>query len=360
MVKKTGNFWVSKSVQPLIFMFKEALLLLLKVFAGSYIVIGLSNYSTIGQTETLYKTGVTALGTALLWVTNSYANEVYQSRYSWIKTPVTRLVINLVISVLSTVVVWSLIVSLWNAPWKGFDPSIPIRYFSPSNILMTFFITIFITIFMHGRSFLLEWRNAASEAERLKKEQVAAQYESLKNQVNPHFLFNSLNVLTALVHKDADQAELFIRQLSKVYRYVLESRDNETVSLEDEIKQLEAYIFLLKIRFGDSFNATVEVQSLDQRVAPLTLQMLVENAVKHNETSRNNPLYVTIKEENDSIVVCNNLQLKSIVSDSSGVGLSNIRARYGFLTNRPVETENTGDTFCVRVPLVATQTGLIL
>ena len=334
-------------------MYREAVSTFLKVALGSFVVFHLFNLKEIGQFENTYKLVLTAITTGGIWVCSAFSGEILGKRYTWIAHPVHRFVINFVATALAALLLWWWVVAFWEAPWKGIDWTRAFRIFGWKSFFTTLTTTLFVSIFMHGRSFLMEWRQAASEAERLKKEQIAARYETLKSQVNPHFLFNSLNVLTELVHKDADQAELFVRQLSKVYRYVLESRDSETVRLEEELKQLEAYVFLLKIRFGDSFDTQIEVHSLHQKVAPLTLQMLVENAVKHNEASKSNPLRLQIKEENGCILVCNNLQLKSMVSDSSGVGLSNIRARYGFLTTQPVETIQTDTSFCVKVPLIA-------
>lgn len=331
---------------------KEYIKLFFAVFLGATIVIGLANYDPKMSGMAAYKIALSALATALLWVGNSSVTDILSDRYSWIKTPVFRLFITLLATLAITLIVWWFIVAIWDAPISGFDAFRAFRNFSLSRFLPTLFITLFISIFMHGRSFLLEWRQAAGEAERLKKEQISARYETLKNQVNPHFLFNSLNVLTELVHKDADQAERFIRQLSAVYRYILDSRDRETVTIEEEIQQLESYFFLLKIRFGDSFNSKIDVQSLDRNIAPLTLQMLVENAVKHNEVSKSKPLFVEIREEQQHLIVENNLQIKQNVSDSSGVGLPNIQARYRFLTDQLVETEQNTTHFRVKIPLI--------
>lgn len=331
---------------------KKYIKLFFAVFLGAIIVIGLFNFEPNMPAIAVYKITLSALATALLWVGSSSVTDILQKRFPWIKMPVLRLVITLFATSLITLIVWWFIVAIWDAPNRGFDAFRAFRNFSLSDFLPTLFITLFISIFMHGRSFLLEWRQAAGEAERLKKEQISARYETLKNQVNPHFLFNSLNVLTELVHKDADQAERFIRQLSAVYRYILDSRDRETVTIEEEIQQLESYFFLLKIRFGDSFNSKIDVQSLDRHIAPLTLQMLVENAVKHNEVSKSKPLFVTIREEQQHLIIENNLQLKQNVSDYSGVGLPNIEARYRFLTDQMVVTEQTTTHFRVKIPII--------
>jgi LytS/YehU family sensor histidine kinase len=195
-------------------------------------------------------------------------------------------------------------------------------------------------------------RQATLDAEVLQKESAIAKYESLKNQVSPHFLFNSFNALTNLVYEDQDKAAKFIKQLSEVYRYVLDTREKEVVPLREERKFLDAYLFLQQIRFGDKLNLTIELDDLKCLVAPLVLQILVENAIKHNIVSEENPLQINIYAKDEFIVVENNLQQKSvIVNDSSGVGLDNIKKRYAFLSDRPVEILND-KKFIVRIPIL--------
>jgi len=332
---------------------KEYSLLFLKIFAGSYVVISLLNAGRYdGSFQFFYKTGMAALATALIWLGCGILSEVQMGGITWLKAPLKRFLIMLAATMVYTFLIWWFIATAWNAPWKGFDLLRPVRSFEWDAFLPTLFITLFISIFMHGRSFLYEWRQMALEAEQLKKEQITARYETLKNQVNPHFLFNSLNVLTALVHKDADMAEQFIRQLSAVYRYVLDSRDQEVVPLTEELHQLESFIYLMKIRFGNSFTAEINVPDTDGYVAPLTLQMLLENAIKHNEVSKSNPLKIEIFRENDMISIKNNLQPKSTVEPYSGVGLENIRMRYQLLSDRKVEIHTDEQVFQVKVPVV--------
>lgn len=332
---------------------KTYLLLFLKIFSGSFLVIVLLNAGRFdGSFQFFYKTGLAAVATGLLWLGSGILSDMKMGGITWLTAPLKRFLIMLAATFVYTFLVWWFIATAWNAPWKGFNLLRPVTGFEWNEFLPTLFITLFISIFMHGRSFLYDWRQSALEAEQLKKEQIAAKYETLKNQVNPHFLFNSLNVLTALVHKDADMAEKFIRQLSAVYRYVLDSRDQEVVPLREELHQLESFIYLMKIRFGNSFTAEINVPDTDGYVAPLTLQMLLENAIKHNEVSKSNPLKIEIIRENDVILVKNNLQPKSTVEPSSGVGLENIRMRYQLLSDREVEIHTDEQFFEVKVPVV--------
>jgi len=207
---------------------------------------------------------------------------------------------------------------------------------------------------LHGRTFLLNWRQTLLEAERLKREQVAARYEALKSQVNPHFLFNSLNVLSSLVHRDADMAEKFIRQLSDVYRYILDSRSKETVPIKEELSILRSYLFLMDIRFGTALQTNISIPDNTRgHLAPLTLQMLVENALKHNEISKSNPLHIEVFLENeDWIVVRNNLSPKNILPESTGVGLANIQSQYQLLSEKAVLITDHDGFFTVKIPVL--------
>ncbi|WP_460971476.1 sensor histidine kinase [Spirosoma migulaei] len=192
-------------------------------------------------------------------------------------------------------------------------------------------------------------------AERLEKENVQAQFAALKSQVNPHFLFNSLSILSSLVHADADLSEKFIDQLSRAYRYILEQKDNERVLLKTELEFIQAYRFLLNIRFENKFDVLINVPEADQTrysIAPLTLQLLVENAVKHNRMSAKEPLKVHIKLDADCLVVENNLQTRPKSENSTGVGLENIITRYALLTDQPVWVGESDGLFVVKIPLL--------
>lgn len=214
-------------------------------------------------------------------------------------------------------------------------------------------ITFVISAFMHGREFLENWRKAALDAEKLKKESAVARYESLKSQVNPHFLFNSLNALTNLVYEDQDKAAKFIKQLSEVYRYVLDTREKETVSMQEEIRFVKSYLFLQQIRFGDNLKVKLNLNNATGNVAPLALQLLLENAIKHNIISQENPLDVEMKVENGFIWVENKLQRKITMGEnSSGMGLNNIRSRYAFLSNKDVIVKEDADMFSVGLPII--------
>lgn len=199
-----------------------------------------------------------------------------------------------------------------------------------------------------------QWKQSMVEAERLRRENVQSQLDILKSQVNPHFLFNSLNTLSSLVHDNPDLSVEFIQKLSKTYRYVLEIKDKELISLEEEMECAHAFLFLLHIRFGEALEVKVDIPpaKLTYYVAPLSVQLLIENAIKHNVVARKRPLRLEISVVEDQLIVRNNYQPKDAEGESTGTGLANIRARYQLLVRRDVAVHQTPEEFSVAIPLV--------
>ena len=200
----------------------------------------------------------------------------------------------------------------------------------------------------------LKLTEANTQLIRLQKENLQSQFEVLRQQVNPHFLFNSLNVLTSLIKLEPDLAEKFTEHLSKVYRYVLENKDNDLVNLQTELDFLDAYIFLLNIRFMDKIvvNVTIENDKKELLILPLALQLLIENAIKHNSMSKKNPLKIEIFiDKENKLNVVNNLQERESHMASTGVGLKNIEHRYYLLELPAPEFIKTETNFIARIPL---------
>jgi LytS/YehU family sensor histidine kinase len=285
---------------------------------------------------------------ALLWIGNGWISHFISSKIPWVENPTKRFfwgIVSTLVYTISLVVVAS---RLWAA---AFHFAID-NYFE--IIIPALSITMVISLFIHSREFLIQWKKSAVDAEVAKKESVAAQYESLKNQVNPHFLFNSLNTLTNLVYEDAEKAVKFIKQLSEVYRYVLSSKDKELVPLVEELSFLQSYIFLQQIRFGEKLRVTVDILQSEGLIVPLALQLLIENAIKHNVIAEDHPLTINVYGTQHSIVVENNLQRKSVIMEESpGTGLENIKGRYAFLTSEKVKIEESENAFKVEIPLLA-------
>ncbi len=219
-----------------------------------------------------------------------------------------------------------------------------------ASLTVSFFvISIYETIF-----FYTKLQKSITEKEQLERENIKSQLEGLKNQVNPHFLFNSLNTLTYIIPEDPKKAVSFVQQLSKVYRYILEIRNEKLIPLTEELKFLDAYIFLLKERFGDNFKIEVDIphEYQSHKVVPLSLQLLLENAIKHNIISSLKPLTIEVFVEKGKLIVRNNLQKKNQVMNSTKAGLQNIKNRHSFYSNKKVEVLSTSEYFIVMLPLL--------
>lgn len=199
------------------------------------------------------------------------------------------------------------------------------------------------------------WKESQLNAERLMRENIQAKYDVLKSQIDPHFFFNSLSVLTNLVYKSPDLSAEYITQLAKSYRYILDKKFENLVPIKTELEFLESYSFLIRIRHQSSIefhiNISDEVQCTGM-VPPATLQMLVENAVKHNRFSANDPLRICIKDEDGYLIIANDLRKRASIQNSIGVGLDNISKRYELTSDKRITISETQNTFTVRVPII--------
>ena len=200
-----------------------------------------------------------------------------------------------------------------------------------------------------------EYKSTSLEAEQLKNITAQAELQLIKSQVNPHFLFNNLNVLSALIMKDNQEANKFIEEFSKVYRYILSNHEKEVVELKTELEFIQPYIFLLQKRFADALVININIHESYEAyyIIPASLQMLIENAIKHNVVSRNKPLMIEVHSNgNNTIVVSNNLQAKQTMEVSTGIGLQNIIKRYKLVSNKEVKIHAGVNDFTVTLPLL--------
>jgi sensor histidine kinase YesM len=271
--------------------------------------------------------------------------------HSWDKSPGKRLLIQ-VLTGLLIVFFWIIVVRL-SANYLLFQVKLIILSDEVMLIMLAFVLITFFNLAEFGFFLNERYRKSLAEVERFRKESAEYQFEMLKLQLNPHFLFNSLNTLSSLVHEDTANAAEFIRKLSDVYRYVLDNRNRELVTLREEMEFAQSFTFLQGLRFQGmiDFRFDVAGRSLDYKIAPMTMQLLLENAVKHNVASRKLPLQITISSEDDELVVTNNLQPKD-EQNGTGMGLKNIVSRYAFLTDRKVEIIRGDQFFKVVIPLI--------
>lgn len=201
-------------------------------------------------------------------------------------------------------------------------------------------------------NFFKYWKKTVLESEQLKRESLTLQYESLKNQVNPHFLFNSLNILTSLIETNKESSVKYVKQLSQVFRYVLDQNARELVPFSEELEFIESYNYLHKIRFGNHYEVTVNVNNKDFYIVPMTLQILLENAVKHNEISLDFPLRISIVDDDKYLVVSNTIKTRNYLPDSNQVGLKTLNFQYEFFCGEKPTVTHTENEFTVKVPKI--------
>ncbi|MFY0650761.1 MAG: histidine kinase [Cyclobacteriaceae bacterium] len=227
-----------------------------------------------------------------------------------------------------------------------------------SHVVQNFVIAIVLDLILvaiyEGVYFFKLWKDSLTKTEKLEKEYMSSRFEALKNQINPHFLFNSLNTLSSLVHEDADKSEQFIDEFAKIYRYVLENQENMAVSLKSELEFTHSYLYLQKIRFGESLDSEIKIEAskLDYMIPTLSLQLLIENAIKHNKVTKSDPLKIVIRNEDHYLIVENNLQRRETNENSTGIGLSNLTERYKLMTDQLPEFIVTDNSYIAKIPLI--------
>jgi sensor histidine kinase YesM len=336
--------------------FKEGVIVSLKItfiFALLFTLIN-QNFSFKAIGYTLLISAMYSFGLVFI---QGIINDCLSNKWDWIEHTNTRIWAGIVTTVLYTVPVVLLIDYVNFIVISGYNVD---HFFSGRYLWQHVFYIILsfgVSAFIHARGFMIQWKNAVKQ-ESTKQEIVAktetAKFESLKNQLDPHFLFNSLNVLTSLISENPQQAERFTTKLSKVYRYVLEQRNKDLVPIEEELKFAKTYMELLGMRFEDAvqFNIPDNISNNELKIVPLSLQLLLENAVKHNVVSTSKPLTINIYEEGSYLMITNNVNPKEAIGKSTKIGLQNIADRYGLITDKGVKIENNNKTFKVSLPLL--------
>ena len=292
--------------------------------------------------------------TAIIWIGNRYIMIYSRKKYPLFNEVRKRLVFQSVIMFVFTVVANNSLGGMADGIFEQHDDMM-----SDSDVLIhtnsaAIFCTIMIIAIYESIYFMHQLRHSVEETEKLKRESLNAELNALKTQVNPHFLFNNLNTLASVIPENPRVAVDFVQQLSKLYRHILEVKNEQSILLKEELDVLKAYAFLLQTRFGSNLDVIIDVpaEKLEKRIVPLSLQILMENAIKHNIVSSDKPLRIEVTAMNGKLVVSNNLQRKNQVNESTGIGLENIRNRYKLLGNGQVEVTENGSSFTVSIPLI--------
>ncbi|MCV9388242.1 sensor histidine kinase [Reichenbachiella ulvae] len=290
--------------------------------------------------------------TAILWNGVLFIMLRMRKRYTSIQKTPRRLIVTSVLASL-LLVFGSNLIGMVLGLCSLDDLKNPAYFFRYAHV--NFIVAIIVTSIYEGAYFFGKWKDSLIQNEELKSQQIRTQYGVLQNQMSPHFLFNSLNTLTTLITEDQNTAIDFTQTLSDVYRYILHNKERELVPLCEEMEFCQSYVFLLKKRFPENFEVSFNIPKTKRHlyIAPLTLQMLLENAIKHNAITKGSPLRVEVKvDENNLLEIRNNLQTKHSLEISTKTGLENIKKRYQLLGQRAINVVKTEKDFIVQVPLI--------
>jgi two-component system, LytTR family, sensor kinase len=290
--------------------------------------------------------------TLIAWETSRHVVSFLWKKYPWEGNPVQHLLISAlfltVLAVFLGLLVYYMNVLFGDVSDRYWDRMKGVHF---SIVLLTFFTTsIYEAVFLFHK-----WKKALTLSAELERENIKSQFETLKNQVNPHFLFNSLNTLSWLIHENPEKAVEYVSEFSSIYRYVLDVKDLNAVKLKDELEFVQSYIYLQKIRFGDELDVsiTIDPEKLDSLIMPLSLQVLIENAIKHNEISETYPLKIQLYFEDEYVLVKNSLKKISLSMDSPGTGLKNLAERYRLVTDRVPYFYSDEKEYTAGIPCIA-------
>ena len=341
--------------------FKIAIVIAIVVFVIERLLFNVSGFN-LPINELLKVFAIHLMYAFVLTLINFYFFKYLGEKFSWTGRSTERLIFGIVGSILLTMVALAILRFITLVWILGYPVD---SFFKDKNAysyyLFGLALTLFFSLAFHAFFFYKALNEKKVEEQQIVAKTETAKFESLKSQIDPHFLFNSLNVLTSLIGENPKQAEKFTTKLSKVYRYVLEQKSKDLIELDEELQFAKAYMELLKMRFENAVNFEIpEKASIhDLKIIPLSLQLLLENTIKHNVVSEENPLSVTIKEENGYLVITNNYNPKVTIEKGTRVGLKNIMDRYNLITLKKVSIEKDADKFTVKLPLLTQKTKIM-
>ena len=335
-----NNVWILLMIFPY-HILNNYLLLGVTYFTNPHILIG--------------ATAITLIVWPVSWFNHTIAGFYVRHNYQEIRQTTIRVCLSLCVFIPITLAQNSLLIFVY-AYWHLFGYQF--NWESARALTIAGIdINIIATAVFESVYLINKWKSSITETEELKKVQIQSELENLKTQVNPHFLFNSINSLSSLIGEDPDKAEKFLSEMSKVYRYLLQNNDQELTPLCVELEFINSYYHLLKTRYEDGILMEVFIAKKYHQhlLPPLTLQMLIENAVKHNAILEKSPLRIKIiVNENEQLIVQNNIQKKTTAIESNKIGLKNIKAKYKLLNQEEVLVEENNNCFTVTIPLIKT------
>jgi two-component system LytT family sensor kinase len=288
-----------------------------------------------------------------IWFFNYLVVYFVRRLFPGLQSNLRKRVITLVFLITLIVFLTSLFQSLFFTVLSS-GTNMPAFYVHYEDIGMNLLYSLIIIFFLELIFYFRQWNRAFAEAAELKQKTTESQLESLRNQVSPHFLFNSLNSLSSLIPVSPAKAVSFVQNMAAVYRYLLQAEDKNLITVSEEVKFLQSYLHLLHTRFGSAMHCQIDLDTTGQQclIPPFTLQLLVENAVKHNVVSAEHPLHIQLYNTTQRLVISNNIQKRTTPVPSTGIGLVNIISKYELLTQAEVEISETADEFIVSLPLL--------
>jgi sensor histidine kinase YesM len=323
----------------------------LGLFLGIFLTL-IFDWGSFSWSEFFEETIYAIILTFLFWKGNEAIARNFAKNVNWLENPRKKVLIHVILAVsYSIFIILLFYLYIWFIIMKrnGFH-----GFYSHFNtgIYICFSINVIFILISYSYHFFKSWKKSVLAEEQLKRESLVLQYESLKNQVNPHFLFNSLNVLTSLIERDSEASIKYVKQLSEVFRYVLDQNARELVPIETELKFIGSYIYLQKIRFGENFKIHTDIREKEFLIVPMALQILIENVVKHNEISSEHSLEMSIYDDPQFLIVKNSIQPRNYLPDSNQVGLKTLEFQYDLLSGRKLEVFNDGSHFVVKLPKI--------
>lgn len=310
------------------------------------------SFDVVSLTEAVFSWGVGLLFTIIDWFINRGIMVFLRKKYPNFRDNAKRIILFL-LAIISTVVLVDFIGGILLSLIPG------INYISPisriKTLLPIIFITIMIMAIYEAIYFYVRFKKSVREEEQTKQAIIQAQLDALRNQAQPHFFFNTLNTLRDIIDQNSkEDAKEFVDKLSDMYRFLLEAGNANLISLRDELKFSKAYIHIQSERFGDNLklNWNIPKTSLDALIVPMSLQLLLENAIKHNVISKAKPLIINVTVKDNKLVIDNKMESKSTQLPSTKVGLANIEKRYTLISSKSIEIKNDGNRFMVALPLL--------
>ena len=342
------------------YILKIAIILAVVIFIVERLIFG--GGFDLSINELIKVLGIHFLYATVLTALNAHFFYYLEVKYSWKENSKNRLIIGFFGSIVLTMI--GLVVLRLVTLVVVFDQSFSQFLEDPSAVSYYSFglaMTLIVSLVFHAIFFYKALSEKKVAEQQIVAKTETAKYESLKSQIDPHFLFNSLNVLTSLIGENPVQAEKFTTKLSKVYRYVLEQKNKDLINLDEELNFAKAYMELLNMRFENAviFQIPEKASNPDLKIIPLSLQLLLENTIKHNVVSVENPLTVIIAEEKGYLKITNNYNPKATISQGTKVGLKNIIDRYNLITLKKVTVEKEAEKFTVKLPLLTQKTSIM-